>query len=197
MVFSSRTWEALCSFQSAEIGVMSPEFCTDQGPSLQPPRAVKNRVPTSVTGEFPGSWRQGCVLALWRGSTTVTGSLHDKSTSTWSNIKLYILQFTKLVSFGSGFGENNYEPRLFLRSKGCLCWDNTLYKWRHRLQSFEGTRYRWKGSETRGQFVYCAELWGGGREGGKKKSKAGNDTDWDFCHRPCSSDSHILNAHCT
>lgn len=130
MVFSSRTWEALCSFQSAEIGVMSPEFCTDQGPSLQPPRAVKNRVPTSVTGEFPGSWRQGCVLALWRGSTTVTGSLHDKSTSTWSNIKLYILQFTKLVSFGSGFGENNYEPRLFLRSKGCLCWDNTLYKWR-------------------------------------------------------------------
>ena len=47
------------------------------------------------------------------------------------------------------------------------------------IQCFEGTWYQWKGSETRGWFVYWLELW---RGEGKEMLRAGNDADLDFCH---------------
>lgn len=57
---------------------MSPELCTAECPSLQPLRAIKSQVPTSMTGEVSGSRRQGCIVVLWRGCDVVTGSLCNK-----------------------------------------------------------------------------------------------------------------------
>lgn len=67
---------------------MIPELRTARYLSLQPQYAIKRRVPTSVTGEFPGSRRQGCVAALRRDNNAVTGGLGEKKKHTnMSNAK--------------------------------------------------------------------------------------------------------------
>lgn len=58
-----------------------------------------------MTGEFPGSRRQGCVVALGRGSDTVPGSLRDKSKCQREATP----PFAKHVPSGSGFAENGME----------------------------------------------------------------------------------------
>lgn len=192
MVFSSRTWKALCSFQSAETAVMSPELRTGRCPSLQPLRAIKSRVPTSVTGEFPGSRRQGCVAALRRGGNAVAGGLREKNHTNMKPHQTLNTFIYPTCLLGIWVWRKYYGPRLFLGSKSCLCWDNILLSVGS-ITKLSGDLYRWKGSDTRGRFVYCAELQGGG---GKEKLKAGNDADFDFCHRPPTNTSHRSNVHC-
>lgn len=126
MVFSSRTWKALCSFQSAETAVMSPELRTGRCPSLQPLRAIKSRVPTSVTGEFPGSRRQGCVAALRRGGNAVTRGLREKNHTNMKPHQTLNTFIYPTCLLGIWVWRKYYGPRLFLGSKSCLCWDNIL-----------------------------------------------------------------------
>lgn len=176
---------------------MIPELRTARYLSLQPQYAIKRRVPTLVTGEFPGSRRQGCVAALWRDNNAVTGGLCKKKAHQHEPRQKLNSSVYQTCLLGIWVGRTCYGPRFLLGSKSCLCWDNILLSVGSNTMLW-GDLVPVEGIWDRGWFVYWVEFWGGE---GKEMLRAGNDADLNFCHSyspiDCYQNSHRLNAYCT